>query len=212
MSSRNQQELRARFDLEVAQVRAIDHWNRSRRLVERAAETTSMTRQMRVEAGYRAESRRREHAALIARAHQQLAATGQPADPMRHVRLVIAHRNAWLRDKVTTRLRERGVEVVASVADGADAAGAIVAEQPELVLVEDLLPSLRGHDLVRRARSFSPDSIIAAQVADSGGVEGIIDAGAHAVFTRRVPPVEVADELLGCLDASSRGHRPLLRT
>jgi DNA-binding response OmpR family regulator len=112
---------------------------------------------------------------------------------------VLAHRNAWLCGKVRARLEERGVTVVGVFSDGADAAGTIVAEQPELVLLEDRLPSLAGGDLVRRVRDFSPLSIIGAQVEDSRGIAPLVGLGAHAVFTRRIAPVEMADQLLACL-------------
>lgn len=211
MPSRDDQHLANLFDLQRAQLRAIDAWHESRRLTEQAAEATATTRQMRLDASYRAEARRREHAALIAQAHQQLAATGGQLTSVRPVRLVIAHRNEWLRDKVTVRLREHGVQVAASLADGADAAGAIAAEQPDLVLVEDLLPTVPGQVLVRRMRSLSPNSVVAVQVVDSAGVEAVLNAGAHAVFTKKVPPAEVADGLLECLEGTCRVASALVR-
>jgi DNA-binding NarL/FixJ family response regulator len=117
---------------------------------------------------------------------------------------VLAHRNAWLCGKVRARLEERGVMVVGVFSDGADAAGTIVAEQPELVFFEDRLPSLAGGDLVRRVRDFSPLSVIGAQVEDSRGIAPLVDVGAHAVFTRRIPPVEMVDQLLACLGDEER--------
>jgi DNA-binding NarL/FixJ family response regulator len=120
------------------------------------------------------------------------------------VRAVLAHRNAWLCGKVSARLEEHGVTVVGVFTDGADAAGTVVAEQPELVFFEDRLPSLAGSDLVRRVRDFSPLSVIGAQVEDSRGIAPLVDVGAHAVFTRRVPPVEIADQLLACLNGDRR--------
>jgi CheY-like chemotaxis protein len=190
---------RSQLDLLSAQVRGIDAWHRSNRLSQDAAEVIGLTREMRLDLSHRMEARRREHAALVARVDAQLRASGQLVPVRRPVRVVVAHRNAWLAGKVTARLEERGVVVVGTFGDGADAAGTIVAEQPELVFLEDRLPSLAGSDLVRRVRECSPTTVIGAQVEDSRGVAPLVDVGAHAVFTRRIPPLEVADQLFACL-------------
>ena len=191
---------RSQLDLLKAQVRAIDAWNRSNRLSRDADAVIGLTREMRLDLSHRLEARRREQAALVARVDEQLRHSGELLTVRRPVRAVIAHRNAWLSGKVTSRLEERGVTVVGVFVDGADAAGTVVAEQPELVFLEDRLPSLAGSDLVRRVRDFSPLSVIGAQVEDSRGIAPLVDVGAHAVFTRRIPPLEMADHLLSCLE------------
>lgn len=190
---------RSQLELLTAQVRAIDAWNRSNRLSRDAAEVIGLTREMRLDLSHRMEARRREQAALVARVDEQLRSSGQLLVARRPVRAVLAHRNDWLAGKVVSRLEERGVVVVGVFGDGADAAGTIVAEQPELVFLEDRLPSLAGSDLVRRVRDFSPLTVIGAQVEDSRGIAPLVDVGAHAVFTRRIPPVDMADQLMGCL-------------
>jgi CheY-like chemotaxis protein len=195
---------RSQLDLLTAQVRAIDAWNRSNRLSRDAESVIGLTREMRLDLNHRLEARRREQAALVARVDEQLRCSGQLLDGRRPVRAVLAHRNAWLCGKVSARLEEHGVTVVGVFTDGADAAGTVVAEQPELVFFEDRLPSLAGGDLVRRVRDFSPLSVIGAQVEDSRGIAPLVDVGAHAVFTRRVPPVEMADQLLACLNGDRR--------
>jgi CheY-like chemotaxis protein len=195
---------RCQLDLLTAQVKAIDAWNRSNRLSGDAAAVTGLTREMRMDLSNRMEARRREQAALVARVDQQLRASADLLSARRPVRAVLAHRNEWLSGKVRSRLQQRGVLVVGVFGDGAEAAGTIVAEQPELVFLEDRLPSLTGGDLVRRVRDFSPLSIIGAQVEDSRGIAPLIDVGAHAVFTRRIPPVEMADQLLAHLSGDQQ--------
>jgi CheY-like chemotaxis protein len=187
---------RCELDLLTAQVKAIDAWHRSNRLASSAAELIGLTREMRMDLSNRMEARRREQAALVACVDKQLRASGDCLSARRPVRAVLAHRNEWLSGKVSARLQQRGVLVVGVFGDGAEAAGTIVAEQPDLVFLEDRLPSLTASDLVRRVRDFSPDSIIGAQVEDSRGIAPLIDLGAHAVFTRRIPPLEMADQLL----------------
>jgi CheY-like chemotaxis protein len=190
---------RSQLDLLTAQIRAVDAWARSNRLTQDAAEVISASREKRLDLSHRMEARRREQAALIARVDQQLRASGQPIVGHGRVRAVLAHRNEWLAGRVASRLGQHGVVVVGIFGDGADAAGAIVAEQPELVLLQDRLPSLTGRDLVQRVREFSPLSVIGAHVEDSRSITPLSDVGAHAVFTRRIPPSDIADQLLSCL-------------
>ena len=190
---------RSELDVLKAQVQALEAWNRAQRLSEPLGEAVSITREMRLDLARRMEARRREHDALIARADAQLRASGDVLASAMAPRAVLAHRNAWLRDKVAARLADRGVVVVGAFEDGADAAGTIVIEQPDLVLVEDRLPTVTGIDVVRRAQTYAPSAFVAAHVMDSADIEAMVEAGADAVFTRRIPPLEIADELLACL-------------
>ena len=156
----------------------------------------------------RMEARRREQHALLARADEQLRRSGQALGSRPGLRAVLAHRNGWLRTKVAARLEEHGVTVVGVFDDGADAAGTLVAEQPDLLLVEDRLPTLSGIQVVRRAREFAPQTVVGVQVLDSGEIPVLVSAGAQAVFTRRIPPVDIADQLVGCLSGDGPA-RPL---
>lgn len=195
---------RNQLDLMKAQVAAVEAWAHALRAAEKAADAAAVTREMRLDLTRRAEARRREHAAVIARADEQLRASGRLMSRNTAPRAILAHRNEWLRGRVAARLEELGVRVVGVFDDGADAAGTLVAEQPDLVLVEDRLPTLSGLDVVRRARDYAPGSVVAAQVMDSSGVDVMVAAGAEAVFTRQVPPDEIADQLFACLGSDRR--------
>ena len=196
---------RSQLDVLTAQVQALDAWNRAQRISELAGESVAMTREMRLDLARRMEARRREREALIARADAQLRASGEVLTTDMAPRAVLAHRNAWLRDKIATRLAEQGVVVVGAFEDGADAAGTLVIEQPDLVLVEDRLPTVSGIDVVRRAQTYAPGAFVAAHVMGSADIEAMVEAGADAVFTRRIPPLEIAEELLACLSGDRGG-------
>ncbi len=114
-------------------------------------------------------------------------------------RAVLVHRHPWLRDKLTRALQELGVLVIAELDDGADGLGLVVAEQPDLVLVEDLLPSVPGTELVRIARPMTTRTIFTAQVAYADDITGMLEAGATAAFARQVPPAHLAEELAALL-------------
>lgn len=190
---------RPQLELLAAQLQALDTWHRACRAWDSAAESSALSREMRLDLNRRMEARRREQQALLARAGTQLEASGDVLSGRARIRAVLAHRHAWLRDAVAARLTTSGVQVVGAFEDGADTSGTVVVEQPELVLVEDRLPTLSGLEVVLRVREFSPGAVVGAQVLDAAGVAAFVDAGAHAVFTRRVPPVEIADGLLQCL-------------
>jgi hypothetical protein len=190
---------RSELDLLTAQVRAVDAWARSSRLSQDAAQVISASRERRLDLSHRMEARRREQAALIARVDEQLHASGHPIAARGVLRAVLAHRNAWLSAKVASRLERHGIVVVGVYGDGADAAGTIIAEQPELVFLQDRLPNLAGSELVLRVREFSPLSVVGAHVEDSRSIPPLTKVGAHAVFTRRTPPDDMADELVSHL-------------
>lgn len=190
---------RTHLDLMKAQLAAIDAWNEARHASETAAEALVLTREMRLDLSRRMEARRREQQALLARAEAQLSSSGDVLTQRVPTRAVLAHRSTWLRESVAKRLEECGVEVVGAFEDGADATGTVVVEQPDLVLVEDRLPTLSGVEVVRRVRRFAPGAIVGAQCLDGDGVRLLLDAGARAVFTRRTPPAEIADALVDCL-------------
>lgn len=195
---------RTELEFLVAQLRAIDAWHRVQHLQRGAVDAAALSRDMRLDRSRRVECRRRERAALIARVDEQLQVSGELLVPPTMARAVIAHRSESLGEQIAVRLDEHGVSVVGVFRDGADAAGTIVAEQPDLVLVGDLLPTLSGAEVVRRTRVFAPLAVVGVHVVDSGGVSVHVEAGAHAVFTRRVPPVEVADQLVQCLAGNLR--------
>lgn len=108
---------------------------------------------------------------------------------------VLVHRRPWTRDKVAALLAACGVDVVAALEDGAEGLGAVVVEQPDLVLVEDALPSLGGLELVATIRQVAPVTRIGVQAADEGARDALLEAGAAAAWTRTATPQEIADGL-----------------
>ena len=187
------------LDLGVLQVQAVDHFNAYLRETQAAADAPT-SREARMDAARLRDVLRRQHDALVAHCDQQLAATAQPALALAERRIVIAHRNEWFVGKVAQALEEGGLRVAASLQNGADAIGVAVAEQPDLVLVEDALPMATGAQVVRQVRRFSPGTVVAAQVAYADGMGPLLDAGAEAVFVRSVPPADVAARLLELLE------------
>lgn len=199
----------ARSPLELVsdQLAGIESWNSSQAVAEQrrsAAATTALTREMRLDASRRLLARKQEQAAVIARAAKQLERSAELLRSVPRPRALVVHRNAWMREKVATRLQGHGVDVLDVLEDGAVAVGVLVVEQPDLLFVEDRLPTVSGFQLLAEAARYAPRTVTAVQVLDGSEVDRYLDAGARAVFTRRIPPQEVADQLVACLAGSPR--------
>ena len=178
--------------LAARQLQAIETFNRNLQQAQAAAAASARTRETRMDAGRRMEVLRRQHEAVVARAHQHLQATGDPLRASSTPRVVLAHRNAWFVDRVAALLADRGLQVVARLDNGADTVGLTLCEQPDLVLVDDTLAMLPGVEVVRELRALCPDTRIVAQCGYGDRVGPLLEAGADAVYTRQVPPADVA--------------------
>lgn len=201
-----------RSDLEVLvdQLEGMRAWHaafRARLAAEQ--QTATATREMRLDARRRIEALERTEAALQARADQSVRQTVELL-AARPARALLVHRNEWIRTKVGLGLEAEGVQVLASLEDGAEGLGCAILEQPDLLVIEDRLPSLPGLELAKQARDFVPRAVIAAQVEDDQGVAAMLEAGAQAVFSRRVPPLLMAEQAADYLRHASSG--PLLLT
>jgi CheY-like chemotaxis protein len=187
---------RSELELAAQQLRAVERFNNARHMREQAAAAAARSREMRMDAARSLDVLRHQHEAVVSRAHAQLQASGELLRTIATRRAVLAHRDDWLRRKVTRALQDHGVTVVAGTDNGADAVGVIVAEQPDLVLVEDTLSMLPGLEVIREVRRFSPETLVTARATYNDRVHPLLDAGAVTVFTRQAPPADVALSLL----------------
>lgn len=194
-------------DLQFAQLAGIDAWHRWRRTQQVALETelnaTGLSREDRLDLTRRLAHLEATRAALLAWADEAQSPEFEASRRDRRPRAVLAHRNEWLRNKVALALGERGVQVIASVDDGAAALAVLVCEQPEMLLVEDLLPQIPGHEVVLHAREFAPRTVVGVHAASTQWMGRLLDAGASAWFSRRIPPVDIAGRLTGALRSPS---------
>ena len=196
-------EPRSDLDLARQQLAAIDRWHEARRSTQQAAQRTTASREARMDLARRLDVIRAEHRAIVERTDAQLRSSVELLQRTTVKRAIVVHRNTWFIDKVATDLGLHAIQVVARLTNGAEAVGAVVAEQPDLLLVEDSLPMMSGEDVVREVRTFAPLTRIGAQVAYDDRIAAMLEAGAHSAYTRRVPPADVATALAGLL-ASGR--------
>ena len=189
---------RAEVEVLCDQVLAIDAWHAARR-AEQAAEAASAvaqrSREMQLDLARRMDVVRRQHAAMVARTEEHLRSSAHLLAARQPARALVVHRDTWFVDRVCRSLRERGIEVVVELDNGADAVGVVVAEQPDLLLVQDRLPMLGGAQVLRQALPFAPRTVAVGHVDSDAAVSELLEAGARAAYTRRVPPVDVAQAL-----------------
>ena len=194
-------DLSARSDLELAhqQLDAIERWHLARRASQDAAERGAASREARMDLARRMDVIRAEHRASVERTDAHLRVSAELLRGRAPRRAIVVHRNTWFTDKVCADLVARDIVVVSRLTNGAEAVGAVVAEQPDLLLVEDSLPMMSGEDVVREVRTFAPLTRIGAQVAYDDRIAPMLQAGADSAYTRRVPPTEVAEGLVDLL-------------
>jgi hypothetical protein len=183
-------------DLVQRQLVAVEAFTQDRLKAQRALEVTARTRETRMDVARRLDVLRREQTMLVARAHQQLRDTGDLLRAPSGRRAVIAHRNDWFASKLAELLAQADVQLLERVDNGADAVGLVVAEQPDLLFVEDNLLMVTGEEVIQEARRFCPGTRIGARVEYGERVGVLLDAGADTVATRQVPPLQVAHQLL----------------
>ena len=178
----------------VRQAGAIDAWLAARREREQALHSRSMNRDERMELGREVEALRRTHEAIKERCslglNADLDALASPG-----ITAVLAHRHTWFVDKLALFLGGRGVTVLVSTDNGAEALGAVVAEQPDIVLVGGCLAMMHGRALLVECRLYAPGALLAAQAADPQEGE-TLRAAADSLFLRHHPPAVVADALV----------------
>lgn len=184
------------------QIRAMAAFQRHAEVMQRLEAQEVASREMRRDARHRLEALRRTQQMLVRRT-ESLVDESQELLRQRPPLALVVHRNEWMRQKVAQGLRDRGIEVLPLCEDGADGLGMAIADQPDLVVLEDRLSSLSGLELVGGLLEYC-DALVAAQVAHDDEVGPMLEAGASAVFTRRVPPAVVVDEVHALLLDRSR--------
>jgi DNA-binding NarL/FixJ family response regulator len=117
------------------------------------------------------------------------------------VRVVIAEDLALLRDGLTRLLRDNGIEVVAAVADGDSLVREVVAQQPDLAVVDIRLPpdyrdeGLRAALEVRRQVPGTAVLVVSQYVEQTYAEELLADRGGGVGYLLKDRVMHVADFL-----------------
>src|SRR4051794_13286551 len=102
--------------------------------------------------------------------------------PDRRPRVVIADDHPLVLDALA-RLLQRGCDVVASVADGVEAVAIIVRLNPDVLVVDLMMPDLDGVEVCRRVKHAAPQTqVIIVTAFDDPDVERIAVANGAAAY------------------------------
>ncbi len=173
---------------------AVLDWRVARAAEVQSVDPKTLTREQRMDLDRRAQVLDRVDEVVTSRLIRDVPVTTGP-------RVVLAHRQEWFVTKLRVALEGRGVVVLDTVSDGADAVGTAIVEQPDLVLIEPVLARMSGIEVLRDLQTFVPATRCVAQVAHEGGVRALLDAGAVAVWPRKVTPAQMAAEIAEMLSA-----------
>lgn len=186
---------RSQTDVLLDQLRGMEAWTREHN-VHVVDVGTAGSRESRLDLARRRDVVTRQRQALLDWTERQLRDSDRMIRSLAATRVVIAHRHAWFKVKLTSALQAGGATVVADLDNGADALGVVVAEQPDFLLIEDKLPMVNGLDLTREVTRHAPNTVVLVQVATDWEIGPFLDAGAATVYSRRTPPADIAEALL----------------
>ena len=111
------------------------------------------------------------------------------------------------------RMMERILELenyrVLKASDGESALDIFVGENPDVVLLDVMMPGMDGYAVCRRIREFSyvPIIMVTAKDNDEEKVEGL-DSGADDYIAKPFPPKELAARVMAVLRRSSFQDEP----
>lgn len=113
-------------------------------------------------------------------------------------KIVIADDDADIRELVVFKLRHDGHEV-APVGDGAAAVEACVAERPDLVILDVMMPGMSGLDAARAIRADEATAdlpiIMLTARAQESDIEQGFEAGADDYIVKPFSPRELASRV-----------------
>lgn len=127
---------------------------------------------------------------------------------MAKIRVLIVDDHPMVRQGLHTFLElHQEIEVVGEAADGLQAVEQVCQLQPDVVLMDLVMPHLDGIAATRQIRSFSPTTQVLALTgfAEDDKVFPAIEAGALGYLLKDVNP----DDLVKAIQAAQRGEVPL---
>ena len=140
---------------------------------------------------------------MVAHIERQEADDGHRVRAVAARTVLIVHRHQWFTGPLSQSLADDDTAVPYVIADGAEGIGIMVAEQPDVVVIEDRLSSVTAVDFVTRARVLAPRTAVAVQIATAETSTEVLTAGARAVFTRRLAPADAAQHVKALLTAGA---------
>jgi DNA-binding NarL/FixJ family response regulator len=123
------------------------------------------------------------------------------------LRVVVADDHPVFRDGLVMVLRERGIEVVAEVADGQEVLNAAAARNPDVVLMDLTMPGLGGIEATRRLTAGHPAIavLVLTMSEDDDSLFAALRAGARGYLLKEA----AADDIARAVVTVARGETVL---
>jgi two-component system, NarL family, response regulator LiaR len=125
------------------------------------------------------------------------------------IRVLIADDHAVVRQGLRTYLElQDEIEVVADVADGEAALSAVEAHQPDVVLMDLVMPGVGGVEAIRRLRELRPETrvLVLTSFLDDEKLFPAVRAGAAGYLLKDVEPAELVRAIHTVADGEALLH------
>lgn len=132
------------------------------------------------------------------------------AGPRTRPLVLLADDEAAIRDEVAPFLQRAGFDVH-TAADGAEALAAVAALDPDLCVLDVVMPALDGREVLRRMRGegHAHPVLLLTRVGVPGERADALDEGADDYLTKPFDPSELAARIRAVLRRAQRGEPPL---
>ncbi len=113
---------------------------------------------------------------------------------MSEIRVLVADDHPVVREGVVARLRqEPDIVVVGEAGDREEVLEGVAALRPDVLVLDAVLPGVRGGELVRRLRGMQPGLriLVLSAYRDRALVRGLLEAGVHGYLVKEEPMVRV---------------------
>ena len=130
------------------------------------------------------------------------------------IRVLICDDHAVVRQGLATFLDlQDDIEIAGEAADGADAVAKAASLQPDVVLMDLVMPQLDGVEAIRRIRAADPDAkiIVLTSYADDEKIFSAIRAGASGYLMKDVSPQDLAKAIRMARDGDPLLHPDVAR-
>jgi two-component system, NarL family, response regulator LiaR len=125
------------------------------------------------------------------------------------IRVLIADDHAVVRQGLRTYLElQDEIEVVADVADGEAALSAVEAHEPDVVLMDLVMPGVGGVEAIRRLRELRPETrvLVLTSFLDDEKLFPAVRAGAAGYLLKDVEPAELVRAIHTVADGEALLH------
>lgn len=119
------------------------------------------------------------------------------------IKILLAEDDEALREMYETRLKYEGYDVVAAI-DGEEALSQAVATQPDIILLDIMMPKISGFDVLNILKNTPntakiPVIIMTVLDQESNRVKGLVEGAEDYVIKSQIMPQDVIEKIKSVL-------------